>query len=68
MSSDKSYSVKFYTRDSYNGIITAFQAEDASSILASRSSFNAVIVYRLGHQVFILGSGVRLPVAVPEFM
>ncbi len=25
------------------------------------------IVYRLGHQVFILRSGVRLPVALPKF-
>ena len=26
------------------------------------------IVYRLGHQVFILRSGVRLPVALPNFI
>ena len=30
-------------------------------------SFNAPIVYRLGHQIFILRSGVRLPVGVPVF-
>jgi hypothetical protein len=30
------------------------------------TSFNAAIVYRLGHRVFIPVSGVRLPVAVPN--
>ena len=28
-------------------------------------SYSGAIVYRLGHQVFILRSGVRLPVALP---
>jgi hypothetical protein len=27
---------------------------------------DGAIVYRLGHKVFILGSGVRFPVALPE--
>jgi hypothetical protein len=37
-----------------------------SSNLISRSKYYTAIVYRLGHQVFILGSGVRFPVAVPS--
>ena len=28
---------------------------------------HGAIVYRLGHKVFILGSGVRFPVALPKF-
>ena len=30
--------------------------------------FYGAIVYRLGHQVFILRSGVRLPVALPSLV
>ena len=36
----------FFKRVSYNGIITDFQSEDRSSILLTRSKFNAPIVKR----------------------
>ena len=37
------------------------------SIPLETAKFYTAIVYRLGHQVFILGSGVRFPVAVPIY-
>ena len=35
------------------------------ALLVCLQSFYGAIVYRLGHKVFILGSGVRFPVALP---
>ena len=48
-----------------NGNTTGFELVILGSIPSGVPVYGA-IVYRLGHQVFILASGVRFPVALPE--
>ena len=51
-------------RASYSGNTAVSKTVNVSSILTARARKYVAIVYRLGHQVLILESGVRFPVAI----
>ncbi len=51
-------------RASYSGNTAVSKTVNVSSILTARAKIHGAIVYRLGHQVLILESGVRFPVAL----